>query len=62
MNNEFLGDRRRALEEEYFARLNRPLLERLRAAAAADAKAGDDDGRGEVDEDASSDRAAEKAC
>lgn len=32
MDKEFLGDRRRALEEEYFAKLNRALLERLRAA------------------------------
>jgi hypothetical protein len=35
MNNEFLGDRRRALEEEYFVRLNRRLLDRLRAGEAA---------------------------
>ncbi len=32
MGNEFLGDRRKALEEEYFAKHNRALLERLRAA------------------------------
>ena len=35
MHNEFLGDRRKALEEEYFAKLNRALLERLRAASEA---------------------------
>jgi hypothetical protein len=34
MDTEFLGDRRRALEEEYFAKLNRALLERLRAREA----------------------------
>lgn len=71
MNNEFLGDRRRALEEEYFAKLNRALLERLRAAEAAEAKAGDAkgddayagdaDGPSEVDKNASSDRLAEEA-
>jgi len=32
MDNEFLGERRRALEESYFAKHNRALLERLRAA------------------------------
>ena len=32
MNNEFLGERRRGLEEAYFAKHNRALLERLRAA------------------------------
>ncbi|MEO8303052.1 MAG: hypothetical protein ABI724_02925 [Betaproteobacteria bacterium] len=32
MGNEFLGDRRKALEEAYFAKHNRTLLERLRAA------------------------------
>ena len=32
MDNEFLGERRRALEEAYFAKHNRALLERLRAA------------------------------
>lgn len=37
MDKEFLGERRRALEEEYFARLNRELLDRLRAAEAATA-------------------------
>ena len=62
MNNEFLGDRRRALEEEYFAKLNRALLERLRAAQAADARAGDVDGPSAGDEDASSDHLAEEAC
>ncbi len=71
MNNEFLGDRRRALEEEYFAKLNRALLERLRAsegadakageAKAGDAKAGDADGRSEVDGGASSDRLVDEA-
>ena len=66
MNNEFLGDRRRALEEEYFAKLNRALLERLRASEAADpkageAKAGDADSRSEVDGGASSDHLAEEA-
>ena len=69
MNNEFLGDRRRALEEKYFAKRNRALLERLRAAEAAGAKAddakgdnanpGDADGPSEVDENASSGRLAE---
>jgi len=38
MDKEFLGHRRRALEEEYFAKLNRALLDKLRAADAADAK------------------------
>ena len=47
MNKEFLGERRRALEEEYFAKLNRALIERLRAAEAADGKVGDAHGRGE---------------
>jgi hypothetical protein len=41
MNKEFLGDRRRALEEEYFAKLNRTLLDRLRAGEAADVKSDD---------------------
>ena len=40
MDKEFLGQRRRALEEEYFAKLNRALLERLRAIEAPDAKVG----------------------
>ena len=31
MDHEFLGDRRRALEEQYFAKHNRALLEHLRA-------------------------------
>ena len=34
MNKHFLDDRRRALEEQYFAKLNRKLLDRLRAAEA----------------------------
>lgn len=34
MDNEFMGERRRGLEEAYFAKKNRALLERLRAAAA----------------------------
>ena len=33
MNKEFLGDRRRALEEEYFVKLNRALLEPTMTAA-----------------------------
>lgn len=32
MENEFLGERRRGLEESYFAKHNRELLERLRSA------------------------------
>lgn len=77
MNKEFLGDRRRALEEEYFSKLNRALLERIRSARAAeanevdakalnakaaDAKADGADERSEVDGDASSDRLVEEAC
>jgi len=41
MDKEFVGQRRRALEEEYFAKLNRALLERLRAVEVPGAKAGD---------------------
>ena len=62
MNNEFLGERRRALEEEYFAKLNRALVERLRAAGASRAKAGDAHGRNEVDEAASSGLLALEEC
>jgi len=40
MNKEFLGERRSALEEEYFAKLNRSLIERLRVAEAARPKSG----------------------
>jgi hypothetical protein len=61
MDKEFLGDRRRALEEEYFAKLNRALLERLRAAEAANGEAGDAHERREADEDAPSDRPATEA-
>lgn len=66
MNKEFLGDRRRALEEEYFAKLDRALLERLRAAEAANAHVGEvnagDADRSEVDDEGvSSDRLAEEA-
>ena len=39
MNDEFLGERRRALEESYFAKYNRELIERLRAAKEAPAGA-----------------------
>jgi len=63
MNNEFLDVRRRALEEEYFAKLNRALLERLRA-QAAEAHAGlanEGDRPGEIDEDGCSVRLAEEA-
>ncbi len=42
MNKEFLGDRRRALEEEYFAKLNRALRDKLRAAEAAAVESHDD--------------------
>ena len=56
MKKEFLGERRRALEEEYFAKLNRALLERLRAAKAADGEAGGAYKRGTVHEDISSER------
>lgn len=69
MNSEFLGNRRRALEEEYFAKRNRALLERLRAAEAAGAKAddakgdnanpGDADRPSEVDKNAAPGRLAE---
>ena len=38
MQNEFLGDRRKALEETYFAKHNRALFERLRAASEANAE------------------------
>lgn len=61
MNKEFLGERRRALEEKYFAKLNRVLIERLRAAAAADGKVGDVHGRGKDDEDASPRRLTSEA-
>lgn len=37
MHNDFLGDRRKAVEEEYFAKLNRTPLVRLRAANEANA-------------------------
>lgn len=53
MDKEFLGERRRALEEEYFARLNRALLDRLRAAEAADAKSNEAHGLDDFDEDSS---------
>src|SRR5512146_2086227 len=53
MDKEFLGERRRALEEEYFARLNRALLDRLRAAEAADAESNDAHGLDDLDEDSS---------
>ena len=59
MDKEFLGERRRALEEEYFAKLNRELLERLRAIEAPDAKAGNADKR--ADADASRDQGAHVA-
>jgi len=36
MNHEVLGNRRRALEESFFARQNNQLLEQLRSQAAAD--------------------------
>jgi hypothetical protein len=35
-NREFLGDRGRGLEEEYFAKLNRELIARLRAEGASE--------------------------
>ena len=45
MDNEFLGERRRALEEAYFAKHNRALLERMRAARErADKDAGSGEG------------------
>ena len=53
MNNGFLDVRRRALEEEYFAKVNRVLLERLRAADAADARSRDGSPPGAANEDAS---------
>ena len=62
MNKEFLGERRRGLEEKYFAKLNRALIERLRAAQVADGKVGDAHGRGEDDEDASPSRLTSEAC
>jgi hypothetical protein len=40
MNNEFLGERRKALEEAYFAKHNRALLERLRAGSNTAADSG----------------------
>jgi len=55
MNKEFLGERRWVLEEEYFAKLNRALLDRLRAADATNAKAAGAHGRRVVDEDAAFD-------
>ena len=36
MNHEVLGNRRRALEESFFARQNNKLLEQLRSQAAAE--------------------------
>jgi len=38
MNIEFLGLRRRALEEEYFAKVNRALRDKLRGADASEGK------------------------
>ena len=49
MDKEFLGHRRRALEEEYFAKLNRALRDKLRAAESADAKPQKDVPAGEPD-------------
>jgi len=54
MDKEFMGERRRALEEEYFAGLNRALIDRLRAAEAASAKSGDVRETCDVEEDVSS--------
>jgi hypothetical protein len=51
MDKEFLGERRRALEEKYFAKLNYALLKRLRAAEAANSEAGDAHERKEVEND-----------
>jgi hypothetical protein len=48
MNKEFLGERRRALEDEYFARLDRVLIDRLRAARAADRETHGADAPGDV--------------
>jgi len=49
MDKEFLGQRRRALEEEYFSKLNRALRDKLRAAEAADVKPHEDIPAGELD-------------
>ena len=38
MNADFLGERRRALEESFFAKRNQQLLEELRSQASADAQ------------------------
>ena len=59
MNKEFLGERRRGLEEKYFAKLNRALIESLRAAEAAAGKVRDAGGRSEEDGDASPGRHAD---
>ena len=61
MDKEFMGERRRALEEEYFVKLNRVLIDRLRAAEAARGKSGDARKTCDVEEDVSSDgRGGEK--
>ena len=54
MDKEFLSERRRALEEEYFAKLNRALLKRLRAAEAANEEMSDAPKRREMDGNVSS--------
>ena len=48
MDREFLGQRRRALEEDYFAKLNRALRDKLRAAEVADVKPHEDIPAGEL--------------
>ena len=49
MDKEFLGHRRRALEEEYFAKLNRALRDKLRAADEPASKPHGDVAAGELE-------------
>ncbi len=50
MSVEFLGERRRALEEEYFAKLNRMLMDQLRANEDDDRKANEGERAAEIAE------------